>query len=186
MEETSRNVQIFWAGRVRTGNKRVFDYTKDFEVICRFKEMLTREAVYKEIEKVKWPLPSNVRMVLRSGGLVDFTLKSKDLALKFAKSLSNLESIQNATAHADTVVEVRISFIPPGFPMEPISEYLNNNHGEILTTPIRISDRFNIQTGTRVFKMERKNLETNLISRYFYFGQYKFRVRYQGQSTTCG
>ena len=92
----------------------------------------------------------------------DFTLKSKDLALKFAKSLGNLESFQNATAHADTVVEVRIDFIPPGFPTEPISEYLNNNHGEILTTPIRISDRFNIQTGTRVFKMERKNLETNL------------------------
>ena len=157
MEESSRNVQISWAGRVRTGNKRDFDYTKDFEVICRFKETLTRKAVYKEIEKVKWPLSSIVGIVLRLGGLVDFTLKSKDLALKFAKSLSNLESIQNATAHADTVVEVRVDFIPPGFPTEPISEYLNNNHGEILTTPIRISDRFDIQTGTRVFKMERKN-----------------------------
>ena len=60
MEENSRNVQISWAGRVRTGNKRVFDYTKDFEVVCRFKEMLTSEAVYKELEKVKWPLFSNV------------------------------------------------------------------------------------------------------------------------------
>ena len=186
MEESSRNVQISWAGRVRTGNKRDFDYTKDFEVICRFKETLTREAVYKEIEKVKWPLSSIVGIVLRPGGLVDFTLKSKDLALKFAKSLSNLESIQNATAHADTVFEVRIDFIPPGFPTEPISEYLNNNHGEILTTPICISNRSDIQTGTRVFKMERKNLETNPIPSYLYFGQYKFRVRYQGQSTTCG
>ena len=185
MEENSRNVQISWAGRVRTGNKRDFDYIKDYEVVCRFKELLTREAVYKELEKVKWPLLSIVGMVLRPGGLVDFTLKSKDLALKFAKSLSNLESVQNATAHADTVVEVRIDFIPPGFPTEPISEYLNNNHGEILTTPIRISDRFNIQTGTRVFKMERKTLETNSIPSYLYFGQYKFRVRYQGQSTTC-
>ena len=186
MEENSRNVQISWAGRVRTGNKRVFEYIKDFEVFCRFKEMLTREAVYKELEKAKWPLLSIVGMVLRPGGLVDFTLKSKDLALKFAQSLSNLESVQNATAHADTVVEVRIDFIPPGFPTEPISEYLNNNHGEILTTPIRISDRFNIQTGTRVFKMERKTLETNPIPSYLYFGQYKFRVRYQGQNTTCG
>ena len=187
MEENSRNVQISWAGRGKIGNKRVFDYTTDFEVICRFKETLTREAVYKEIEEVKWPLSSIVGMVLRSGGLVDFTLKSKDLALKFAKSLSNLESTQNATMHADTVVEVRIDFTPPGFPTEPISEYLNNNHGEILTTPILISDdRFNVQTGTRVFKMERKNLETNPIPSYLYFGQYKFRVRYQGQSTTCG
>ena len=34
--------------------------------------------------------------------------------------------------------------------------------------------------------MERKTLETNPIPSYLYFGQYKFRVRYQGQSTTCG
>ena len=170
MEKNSRNVQISLAGRVRTGSKRVFDYTKDFKVVCRFKETLTREAVYKEIEKVKWPLFSIVGMVLRPGGLVDFTLKSKDLALKFAKSLSNLGSVQNASAHADTVVEVCIDFIPAGFPTEPSPEYLNINYGKILTTPIRISDRFNIQTGTRVFKMERKNLETNPIPIYLYFG----------------
>ena len=62
-------------------------------------------------------------MVLRSAGLIDFTLKTKDLALKFAKSLSNLESIENSTAQADTVIEIRIDFIPPGFPTELISEY---------------------------------------------------------------
>ena len=84
------------------------------------------------------------------------------------------------------MVEVRIDFIPPGFPTEPISEYLTNNHGEILTTPFRITDRFNIQPGTRVFKMERKNLDNNPKPSYLYFGQYKFRVRYQGQNTTCG
>ena len=55
MEKSSRNVQKSWAGCVKTGNKRVFDYTKDFEVVCRFKETPTREGVYKEIEKVKWP-----------------------------------------------------------------------------------------------------------------------------------
>ena len=118
--------------------------------------------------------------------LVDFTMKSKESALKIAKSLSNLESVQNVSAHADTVVEVRIDFIPTGFPTEPISQYLINNHGEISTTPIRITDRFNIQTGTQVFKMERKNLDNNPIPSYLYFGQYKFRVRYQGQNTTCG
>ena len=34
--------------------------------------------------------------------------------------------------------------------------------------------------------MERKKLEENPIPSYLYFGQYKFRVRYQGQKTTCG
>ena len=145
-------------------------------MVCKFKETLTREGVYKKIEKTKWLLSGIVGMVLRPGGLVDFTLKSKDLALKFAKSLSNLEYIQKAMAKADRVVKVRVDLIPPWFPIEPISEYLNNNHGEILTTPIRISDRFNIQTGTRVIKMERKNLETCPIPSCLYFGQYKFRV----------
>ena len=90
-------------------------------------------------------------MVLRPGRLVDFTLRSKDAVLKFAKTLRQLDSTKFAIAHADTVVEVRIDFIPPGFPSEPITEYLVQNHGEVLNTPIRISDRYNIQTGTRVF-----------------------------------
>ena len=156
MTENSKTVQLSWAGRVRTGNRRIFEYQKDYEVVCKFKEVITRENIYKELEKTKWPLSGLVGMVLRPGALVDFTLKSKEAALKFAKTLSNLESVSNVSAHADTVVEVRIDFIPPGFPTEPISEYLINNHGEILTTPIRITDRFNIQTGTRVFKLERR------------------------------
>ena len=47
-------------------------------------------------------------------------------------------------------------------------------------------DRYNIQTGTRVFKMDREKLQQNPIPSYLYFGKYKFRIRYQGQSTTCG
>ena len=93
---------------------------KDAEVTCRFKELLLREAIYKEIIKTKWPLTRIVGMVLRPGGLVDFTLKTKDLALNFAKALNELESIRTATAHADIVVEVRIDFIPPGFPQNPL------------------------------------------------------------------
>ena len=155
-------------------------------MICRFKEILSREGIYKEVQKADWPFTKIVGMVLRPGGLVDFTLKSKDLALKFAKTLNELESVKTATAHADTVVEVRIDFIPPGFPSEPILEYLTHNHGEILETSIRISDRYNIQTGTRVFKMDREKLEQNPIPSYLYFGKYKFRTRCQGQHTTCG
>ena len=181
-----REVPLTWAGRVRTGNKQTFDYAKDYEVTCRFNEPLTREKIYKEVEKAKWPLSRVVGMVLRPGNLVDFTLKSKDSALIFAQALNNLDSIRSASAYADRVVEVRIDFIPPGFPTEPISAYLEQNHGEIIGTPIRISDRFNIQTGTRVFKMIRENLETNPIASYLYFGKYKFRVRYAGQQTTCG
>ena len=106
------------------------------------------------------------------------------MALSFAKAHNDLDSVRSATAHTDTVVEVRVDFIPPGFPSDPITAYLEQNHGELLRTPIRITDRFNIQTGTRVFKLERKKLEENQIPSYLYFGQYKFRVRYQGQKTS--
>ena len=60
-----------------------------------------------------------VGMVLRPGGLVDFTLKSKDLALKFAKTLNELESVKTATALADTVVEVELTLSLPAFPQNP-------------------------------------------------------------------
>ena len=182
----SRNVKLSWAGRVRTGNRQSFEYAKDNEVICRFKEPLLREQIYKEIAKSNWPFTRIIGMVLRPGGLVDFTLKSKEMALSFAKALNELDSIRSATAHADTVVEVRVDFIPPGFPTDPIKSYLEQNHGELLGTSIRISDRFNIQTGTRVFKLEREKLDENPIPSYLYFGKYKFRIRYQGQKTTCG
>ena len=68
MPETSNNsrqVELSWAGRVRTGNKQSFDYMKDTEVTCRFKESLLRESIYKEIIKTKWSLTRIVGMVLR-------------------------------------------------------------------------------------------------------------------------
>ena len=188
MDATSnfKHAELSYAGRVRTGNRQSFDYLKNNEVVCCFKEALSKEIIYKEIAKTKWLLTRIVGMVLRPGGLVDFTLRSKDMALSFAKALNDLDSVRSATAHADTVVEVRIDFIPLGFPTDPITVYLEQNHGELLGTPFRISDQFNIQTGTRVFTLERKKLEKNPIPSYLYFGQYKFRVRYQGQKTMCG
>ena len=155
----SRHVELSWAVRVRTGNRQSFDYMKDTEVTCRFKEPLFRESIYKEITKTKLPLTRIVGMVLRPGGLVDFTLKTKDLALSFAKALNDLESIRTATAHADTVVKIRSDFIPPSFPSDPIINYLEQNHGELLANPIRVLERFNIQTGSRVFKLQREKLE---------------------------
>ena len=56
--------------------KQDFEYVKDFEVGCRFNKNLSRENIYKEIEKTKWPLSRLVGMVLRPGGFVDFTLRS--------------------------------------------------------------------------------------------------------------
>ena len=110
-------------------------------------------------------------MVLRPGGLVGFTLKSKESAVNFAQQLKHLDSIKSAPAYADSVVEVRKDFIPPGFPSDPISSYLHQNHGKTIGTPIRITDRFNIQTATRVFKMTREDLEENPIASFFIFWQ---------------
>ena len=159
-----RQVPISWAGRVRTGNKQAFEYVKDFEINCRFNDNLTRENIYRKIEKTKWPLSRVVGMVLRPGGLVDFTLKSKESAVNFAQTLKILDSFKSATAYADCVVEVRTDILPPGFPSEPISSYLQQIHGEIIGTPIRIANRFNIQTGTRVFKMTREDLEQGFLN----------------------
>ena len=101
-----RRVELSWAGRVRTKNKKVFDYAKDYEVICRFEEVLSRKGIYKEVQKANWLFTKIVGMVLRPGELVNFTLKSKELVFKFAKILNELEA----------VVEVRIDFIRPAYP----------------------------------------------------------------------
>ena len=122
----------------------------------------------------KWPLTQIVEMVLRPGGLVDFTLKRHGVELR--KAPKELDSIRSSAAHADTVVEIRVDLIPPGFPIDSVKTYLEQNHGELLGTPIRITYKFNIQTGTRVFKLEREKLEGNPIPSYFYFGKYKFRT----------
>ena len=138
----ARIVELSWAGRVRTGSRKMFDYEKDYEVTCRFKNILSGEEIYKEVQKANWPLTKIGGMVLRPGGLVDFTLRSKELALKFAKVLNDLESVKNATAHADTVVEVRIDFISPRFSLGTHHRVLNKrprrnsrhpyqNHGPI-------------------------------------------------------
>ena len=88
--------------------------------------------------------------------------------------------------NADTVIEVRIDFFSPGFPLDSITTYLEQNHSKLLATPVRITNKFNIQTGNRVFKLERKKLEKKTIPSYFFFERYKIRVSYQGQKTTCG
>ena len=139
-------------------------------------ELRQGKKFYKELKQAKWSFLQVVGNILKPGNLVDFTLNSKDSALNFAQALNTLDLIRSAKAYADTEVEVRINLIPPEFPTKTFSAYLEQNHGEIIGTPILISDRFNIQTGTRVFKMIRENLEANLITRYLYFGKYKFRV----------
>ena len=57
----SRNAELSWAGRVRTGNRQSFEYAKDNEVICLFKEPLLREQIYKEVEKDKVASYQNYR-----------------------------------------------------------------------------------------------------------------------------
>ena len=96
-ENGFRQVPLPWAGRVRTGNKQIFDYAKDYEVTYRFNTLLSRERIYKEIKKAKWPLIRVVGMVLRPRSLVDFTLNSKYSALSFAQALNNLDFIRSAT-----------------------------------------------------------------------------------------
>ena len=56
MPETSNNsrhVELSWAGRVRTGNKQSFDYMKDTEMTCRFKETFIKRSYLQRNHKNK-------------------------------------------------------------------------------------------------------------------------------------
>ena len=77
-------------------------------------------------------------MMLRPGGLVDFTLKSKESAVNFAQTLKILDSVKSATAYADSVVEVRIDFIPPGFPSDQFRQICNKITVRLLEPPYEL------------------------------------------------
>ena len=57
---------------------------------------------------------------MRPGNLVDFTLKTKDNAVKMVESLRKSDMVHDVVAHANSVTEVRIDFILPRFPSDPI------------------------------------------------------------------
>ena len=61
-----------------------FEYENDYEVTCKFTVNPTRESVYKEIKKLNSPFTTILEMVIRPGSLVDFTLKTKENAIKMA------------------------------------------------------------------------------------------------------
>ena len=67
----------------------------------------------------------------------------------------------------------------------PLEDYIQLNYGQIIKT-FRQRNRFNLQTGVRIYKLEKKDLDYNLIPSYLYFGKYRFPVSYEGQRQTCG
>ena len=84
-------------------------------------------------------------MVLRPGGLTDFTQKSKSLVL----------SMRSLTVHADTMVEIRIDFIPQGFFAKPISVYLQQNKGQLFGTTSASPKGSTYTLAPEFFKLDR-------------------------------
>ena len=80
--------------------------------------------------------------------------------------------------------DVRVNYIPPHFPDQPIVDCIMLNHGQT-ENPYRMKDIYGIQTGTRIYKLQKKDLEAKPISSYLYFGKYKFSVKYECQEHTC-
>ena len=176
--------QPTWAGRVRNGMKNNFEYNIESEVTCKFIYGKDRSDIYNLLQEIQFQ-PSNLEgIVTRPGQLLDFTLKSRNAALKFASMLRENSKVKNVLAHADSMRDVRVSYVPPNFPEQPILDYITLNHGQIEKT-YRLKDVYGVQTGTRIYKLQRKDLETKPIPSYLYFGKYKFSVKYEGQDNTC-
>ena len=87
-------------------------------------------------------------------------------------------------AHADSMKNVRVNYIFPHFPDQPIVNYIILDHGQIEKS-YRIKDIYGIQTGSRIYKLQRKDLEAKPIPSCLYFGKFKFFVKYEGQEHIC-
>ena len=98
--------------------------------------------------------------------------------------LKENSKVKDVLAHADSMRDVRVGYVPPNFPEQPILDYITLNHGQIEKT-YRLKDVYGVQTRTRIYKLLRKYLETKPIPSCLYFGKCKFSVKYEGQDNTC-
>lgn len=176
---------VSWAGRVRNGNKSKFEYNQDNEVTCRFFPGSSRDDIYQLLQEIKFGVNNLEGIVTRPGQLADFTVKNKPAAIKLAELLQKSGKVKNVTAYALSIVDVRFEYVPPNFPDAPILDYLRGNHGEVQNFR-RITDKYGIQNGVRIFKLNRQDLENRPLPSFLYFGKYKFSIRYIGQEATCG
>ena len=180
-----QHAQLSWAGRVRSGIRNPFEYNKDCELTCKLVNVKDRSDIFNLLREVRFSTINFEGIVLRSGYLVDFTLKNKSYSLKLAKLLKENDKVQEVIAYAESNVDVRIAHVPPRFPETPLFDYIQLNHGQIIKT-FRQKDCYNLETGVRIFKLEQKDLENNPIPSFLFFEKYKLLVKYEGQKQTCG
>ena len=171
--------------RVRNGTRNPFDYNKDCEVTCKLENIKDRSDIFNLLQEIRFGATNFEAIVLRSGYLVNFTLKNKSYALKLVKLLKVNDKIQEVTAYAESNVDVRIAHNPPRFFETPLTDYIQLNHGQIIKT-FRQNDRYNLETGVPIFKFGQKDLENNPIPSFLHFGKYKFPVKYEEQKETYG
>ena len=72
---SKQHVSLSWAGRVKNGMKNVFEYNKNYKVTCEFVNAKDRTEIFNFLYEIRFG-PANLEgIVLRSGQLVDFTVK---------------------------------------------------------------------------------------------------------------
>ena len=103
-------------GRVRSGMKSSFEYNKESKVTCKFIYGKDRSDIYNLLQEIQFAPTNFERIVTRPGQLVDFTLKNRNAALKFAKMLKENSKAKDVLAHADSIRDVTVSCVPPNFP----------------------------------------------------------------------
>ena len=141
-----QHAQLSRAGRVRNGIRNPFEYNKDGEVACKLANVKDRSDIFNLLQEIQFGATHFEGIVLRSGHLVDFTLKNKSYALKLAKLLKVNYKVQKVTAYAESNVDVRIAHIFPRFPETPLTDYIQLNHGQIIKT-FRRKHSYNLEIG---------------------------------------
>ena len=141
-----QHAQLSWAGRVRNRIRNPFECNKNCEVTCKLANLKDRSDIFNLLPEILFGATHFEGIVLRSGHLVDFTLKNKNYALKLTKLFKVNDKVQKVTAYAESNVDVRIAHIPPRFLETPLTYYIRLNHGQIIKT-FRRKHRYNLETG---------------------------------------
>ena len=93
--------------------------------------------------------------------------------------------VEDVSVYADSNTDVRIGYVPPHSPNQPIVNYRVHNHGKI-NKPFKQKGQLKLKQMSESANFNKKDLKNNPITNYLYFGKYKFSIRYEGQDETCG
>ena len=145
----------------------------------------TRAQIWKIVEDLGFNSSQVVGLVKKKkANYMDITCKNREIVLKLHKNLMECRNISNLRLYEYDKVFVALHWVPVPFPIDALSAYLEQYHGNIVRHVNKI-DQKGFQMGLHLFKMRKDQLTSNPTGSYIHVLGCEFSVKYAKQRETC-